>query len=64
MQQPNGGGYNTTLTLVNAQFPAGLESTVAGICAPTSTCSVDVQFMLGVDKEGAFRFIVSLEGLP
>jgi hypothetical protein len=64
MQQPNGGGLNSTLTLVNAQFPAGLESTVAGICAPGSTCSVDVQFMLGVEKEGAFRFIVSLEGLP
>jgi hypothetical protein len=64
MQQPNGGGLNSTLTLVNAQLPAGLESTVAGICAPTSTCSVDVQFMMGVEKEGAFRFIVSLEGLP
>ncbi|HZH29708.1 MAG TPA: lamin tail domain-containing protein [Pyrinomonadaceae bacterium] len=64
MQQPNGGAYNSSLTLVNAQFPDGLASTVAGICPPTSTCSVDVQFMLGVEKEGAFRFVVSLEGLP
>jgi hypothetical protein len=64
MQQPNGGGFNSSLTLVNAQFPAGLASTVAGVCPPTSTCSVDVQFMLGVEKEGTFRFIVSLEGLP
>lgn len=71
MQQPNGGGLNSTLTLINPTLstvstlnPEGLASTVAGICPAGSTCAVDVQFMLGVEQTGSFRLLVSLEGLP
>ena len=71
MQQPNGGGLNTSLTLVNQNLSnvntvnaEGLASTVAGICPVNQVCTVDVQFMMGVEREGAFRFVVSLEALP
>jgi hypothetical protein len=66
-----GGGFNTSMTLVNQNLTnvnnvnaEGLASRVAGICPVNQTCSVNVQFMMGVEREGTFRFIVSLEGLP
>ncbi len=69
--QPNGGGLNTSLTLVNQNLSnvstvnsEGLASQVGGVCPPNQTCAVNVQFMMGVEREGAFRFVVSLEGLP
>ncbi|HEX8456864.1 MAG TPA: lamin tail domain-containing protein [Pyrinomonadaceae bacterium] len=67
----NGGGLNTTMTLVNQNLSTvntvnaeGLASRVNGVCPPNQVCAVNVQFKLGVQREGAFRFIVNLEGLP
>jgi len=69
--QSNGGALNTTLTLINPTIstvnninPEGLASTVAGVCPAGATCAINVQFLMGVEREGAFRFVVSLEGLP
>ncbi|HEX8129724.1 MAG TPA: Calx-beta domain-containing protein [Pyrinomonadaceae bacterium] len=50
--QPNGGGLNSSLTVV---LPGG------GL-APGST--IDVQFLLGVQEQGGFSFFVNVEALP
>jgi hypothetical protein len=50
--QPNGGGLNSTLTVV---LPGG------GL-APGAT--IDVQFLLGVQEQGAFSFFINTEALP
>jgi hypothetical protein len=50
--QPNGGGLNSTLTVV---LPGG------GL-APGNT--IDVQFLLGVQEQGGFSFFVNVEALP
>ncbi|HEV2801619.1 MAG TPA: hypothetical protein VGW12_14030 [Pyrinomonadaceae bacterium] len=67
----SGGGLNTTMTLVNQNLSnvntvnqEGLASRVNGVCPPNQVCAVNVQFKLGIQREGSFRFIVSLEGLP
>lgn len=52
--QPNGGGFNSTLA-------AGTVTPGTPI-APGAT--IDVQFVLGVQQEGAFRFLVNVEALP
>ncbi|HJR08349.1 MAG TPA: kelch repeat-containing protein [Pyrinomonadaceae bacterium] len=49
--QTNGGGFNSTLTVA---LPGGS-------LAPGAT--IDVQFLLGVQQQGAFRFIVNVEAL-
>jgi len=50
--QPNGGGLNSSLTVI----PPG------GALAPGAT--IDVQFLLGVQEQGNFRFLVNVEALP
>ncbi|HYP00241.1 MAG TPA: lamin tail domain-containing protein [Pyrinomonadaceae bacterium] len=50
--QPNGGGLNSTLTVI----PPG------GSLAAGST--IDVQFLLGVQEQGNFSFFVNVEALP
>jgi hypothetical protein len=50
--QPNGGGLNSTLTVA---LPGG------GL-APGN--SIDVQFLLGVQEQGTFKFFVNVEALP
>lgn len=52
--QPNGGGYNSTLA-------AGTVSTGAPL-APGA--SINVQWMLGVQAGGSFRFFITIEALP
>lgn len=56
LEQPsshiNGGGLNTTLTVI----PPG------GQLAPGN--SIDVQLLLGVEKQGSLRFLVNIEALP
>jgi hypothetical protein len=52
--QPNGGGLNTTVTV-------GTITTASPI-APGA--SVNVQFLLGVEAAGSFRFFVNVEALP
>lgn len=49
--QPGGGGLNSTLTVV---LPGGR-------LAPGNT--IDVQFLLGVQQQGSFRFLVNVEAL-
>ncbi len=49
--QPNGGGLNSTLTVA---LPGGA-------LAPGN--SIDVQFLLGVQQGGNFRFLVNVEAL-
>jgi hypothetical protein len=49
--QPNGGGYNSTLSVA---IPGGL--------APNA--SINVNFALGVVQGGSFRFYVIVEALP
>jgi hypothetical protein len=60
--QPLGGGYNTSATVVLPD--GGLTSTSGGTCPAGATCSFDVQFTLGVQVQGAFRFVVNIESLP
>ena len=50
--QTNGGGLNSTLTVA---LPGGA-------LAPGNT--IDVQFLLGVQQQGNFRFLVNVEALP
>lgn len=52
--QPNGGGYNSTLA-------AGTITTSTPL-APGA--SVNVQFLLGVQQAGMFRFLITIEALP
>ncbi|MDQ1558979.1 MAG: hypothetical protein QOD32_2039 [Pyrinomonadaceae bacterium] len=47
--QPNGGGFNSTLSLATP-LAAG--------------ASINVQFLLGVEQNGAFRFFINVEALP
>ncbi|MFL6209580.1 MAG: carboxypeptidase regulatory-like domain-containing protein [Pyrinomonadaceae bacterium] len=49
--QPNGGGLNSALLV---QLPGG---------ALAPSASVSVQFVLGVEQGGAFRFLVNVEAL-
>jgi hypothetical protein len=49
--QPGGGGYNTAMSVA---LPQPL--------APGA--SVNVQFLLGLQSSGSFRFVVSVEALP
>src|SRR6185436_7287717 len=48
---PNGGGYNSTVTL---SIPGGLAN----------NASIDVNFSLGVVQGGTFRFYIIVEALP
>jgi hypothetical protein len=60
--QSNGGGLNSSL---NVALPAtGLSTTSGGVCLAGSTCSVNVQFLLGVQQSGRFRFFIYQEALP
>ncbi|HEX8458193.1 MAG TPA: lamin tail domain-containing protein [Pyrinomonadaceae bacterium] len=47
--QPNGGGFNSTLSLATPLADGA---------------SVNVQFLLGVEQNGAFRFFINVEALP
>ena len=49
--QPNGGGYNSTLSV---NIPGGLAN----------NASIDVNFALGVVQGGTFRFYIIVEALP
>jgi len=49
--QPNGGGYNTTVSM---SIPGGLAN----------NASIDVNFQLGVVQAGTFRFKLIVEALP
>ncbi len=49
--QPAGGGYNSTLSVILPQpLPAG--------------ASVNVQFLVGVQQTGSFKFFLNVEALP
>jgi Tol biopolymer transport system component len=51
--QPNGGGFNSTLaagTITTTPLQPG--------------ASVNIQFLLGVERNGRFRFFVNIEALP
>jgi hypothetical protein len=52
--QPNGGGYNSTL--------ASGTITTGTPLAPGA--SIQVQFLLGVQQTGTFRFLIIVEALP
>jgi hypothetical protein len=60
--QPGGGGLNSSLSVT---LPGGgLTSTSGGVCPGGSTCTANVQFLLGVNAPGRFRFFVDVEALP
>ncbi|HEX8473303.1 MAG TPA: lamin tail domain-containing protein [Pyrinomonadaceae bacterium] len=52
--QPGGGGWNSSLSAGNVTFAQPLNP----------GASVDVRFLLGVQKSGKFRFFVNIEALP
>jgi hypothetical protein len=52
--QPNGGAFNSSLT-------AGTVTLVTPLAPGTS---VNLQFLLGVEQTGSFRFFVNIEALP
>jgi Bacterial Ig domain/Calx-beta domain/Lamin Tail Domain len=52
--QPNGGGLNSTLS-------SGTITTATPLAAGAS---INVQFLLGVQQSGSFRFFVIIEALP
>jgi hypothetical protein len=48
--QPNGGGLNSTMTVTVVPIANG--------------ATVDLRFLLGVQQNGSFRFLVNVEALP
>lgn len=52
--QPMGGGVNSSLSVGTITFGAPLPNGQ----------SINVQFLLGVQREGTFRFVVNTEALP
>jgi hypothetical protein len=52
--QPNGGGYNSTLAV----------GTITTSTPLAPNAAVNVQFLLGVQTNGAFRFFIIVEALP
>jgi len=52
--QPNGGGLNSTLSAGQITLATPLAN----------GASINVQFMLGIQQGGAFRFYVNIEALP
>lgn len=52
--QPNGGGYNSTLS-------AGAVTLASPLA---NGASVNLQFMLGIEMTGNFRFLINVETLP
>jgi hypothetical protein len=50
--QTSGGGYNSSVTV---DLPGGMLANGA---------SVNVRFLLGVQQEGSFRFLINVEALP
>lgn len=52
--QPNGGGYNSTLS-------AGIITLAAPLA---NGASVNLQLMLGLQMTGNFRFLINVETLP
>jgi hypothetical protein len=58
-----GGGLNHVYNI--SLLPEdGLDPLVAGVCPVGDTCSVNVQFRLGVMQTGIFRFFINIEALP
>ncbi|MFN2529825.1 MAG: proprotein convertase P-domain-containing protein [Pyrinomonadaceae bacterium] len=53
-QQPNGGGFNSSLSAgtITLATPLG------------SGASINVDFLLGIQQTGTFRFFINLEALP
>jgi hypothetical protein len=52
--QPNGGGFNSSMNVVNIDLVTPLANGAA----------VDVRFLLGIQQTGNFRFYLNIEGLP
>jgi hypothetical protein len=52
--QPNGGGFNSTVSAASIALGSPL--------LPND--SINVEFILGVQQEGSFRFFVNVEALP
>ena len=52
--QPNGGGYNSTLALGTVTLATPLANNAAA----------NVQFLLGIQQTGTFRFLIIVEALP
>ena len=52
--QPNGGGFNATLA-------AGTITTGTPLAAGAG---INLQFMLGVQQTGSFKFFIIVEALP
>jgi hypothetical protein len=52
--QPNGGALNSTLSADSVALSSPL--------APNAT--IDIQFLLGVEETGSFRFFINIEALP
>jgi hypothetical protein len=52
--QPNGGGFNTSLAAGTIKLGTPLAN----------GASINVQFLLGVQQPGTFKFFVNVEALP
>ncbi len=52
--QPNGGGYNSTLSAGTVTLATPLQNNTA----------VNLQFVLGIETPGTFRFYIIIEALP
>jgi hypothetical protein len=50
--QPNGGGFNSSMSVA---IPGGTLANGA---------SIDVQFLLGIQQTGNFKFYINVEALP
>ena len=52
--QPNGGGYNSTLSAGTITLGTPLANNTA----------INLQFLLGIQTTGTFRFLIIVEALP
>src|SRR5262245_38535799 len=52
--QPNGGGFNSTMSVVNVTLGTPLAN----------GASIDVRFLLGIQQTGSYKFYINVEALP
>ena len=62
--QPNGGGFNSTLSVGTITLATPLRPTDDPATIGVIDNQVDVRFLLGIQQNGSFKFYINIEALP
>ncbi|HEY6803935.1 MAG TPA: S8 family serine peptidase [Pyrinomonadaceae bacterium] len=77
--QPNGGGFNSSMAVSNVTISSvgkGKRGSIRGSVRPmddgsfeldaplTNGSSINVQFLMGIQQTGSFKFFINIEALP